>query len=76
MTDSEEVGHGDSVSNVSHSRSSYAKASSKLSRVSTTSSPHIKAAAEKAALMESVAALKKRHLTEAQEEQLRKEKVY
>ena len=74
VTDSDEVGPGDSVSNISCYRYSHVKASSQLSRVSSTSSARIKAEAEKAALLEHVAAMKKRHLIEAQEEQLRKEK--
>lgn len=72
--DNEEIEPGDSVSNISRSKSSHVKASSQLSRISKTSPARIKAEADRAALMEHVAALKKKHLIEAQEEQLRKEK--
>lgn len=52
VADSEEIKPGDSISNVSRSRSSHLKSRSQLSHVSTTSS----AKAEKAALMERVTA--------------------
>lgn len=74
VADSREVGPEDSVSNVSGYKSSHVKASSQLSRVSAASSACIKAEAEKAALVERDAALKKRHLIETQHKQLRKEK--
>ncbi|XP_023192327.1 uncharacterized protein LOC111609249 isoform X3 [Xiphophorus maculatus] len=73
VADLDEINPEDSVSNIS-SVKPRSKTSSQQSRTSSTSSARIKAAAEKAALMERLAALDKKHLIEAQEEKLRKEK--
>ncbi|XP_032416528.1 uncharacterized protein LOC116718567 isoform X3 [Xiphophorus hellerii] len=61
----------DSASNV---RSVKSKSGSQVSRVSSTSSARIKAEAERAALLERAAGLKKKHQLEAQEEKLKQEK--
>ena len=45
--DHEEIGPGDSISNISRSKSSHVKVPSQLSRISTTSSARIKAEAER-----------------------------
>ena len=63
------INPGDSVSNVS-SRKGHSG-----SCVSRASSARLKAKAEKAALMEKVAALQRRHDLEEQEEKLRQEKI-
>jgi len=68
----DDIGPDDSVSNVSKPKSSHKSSSS--SRASSTSSARIKAQAEKAALMERVSALQKKHDLEAQEEQLKRKK--
>lgn len=64
----------DSASNVSSVKANSVKSPSQLPRISSTSSARIKAQADKTALMERVAALKRKHLIEAQEENLRREK--
>lgn len=67
----------DSASNISCLKENHrpqTRAHSQLSRVSPTSSAKIKAEADKAALVERVAALKRKHSLEAKEEELRKEK--
>ncbi|XP_027860260.1 uncharacterized protein LOC114136464 [Xiphophorus couchianus] len=73
VADLDEINPEDSVSNIS-SVKPRSKTSSQQSWTSSTSSARIKAAAEKAAFMERLAALDKRHLIQAQEEKLRKEK--
>lgn len=72
VVNSDDIGPDDSVSNASKPKSKHKSSSS--SRASSTSSARIKAQAEKAALMERVAALKKKHELEAQEEQLKRKK--
>lgn len=68
----DDIGPDDSVSNVSKPKSNHKSSSS--SRASSASSARIKAQAEKAALMERVAALQKKHDLEAQEERLKRKK--
>lgn len=70
----DEINPEDSVSNVPSVKENSEKASSHLSRISSTSSARIKAEAEKAALEEHIAAQKRKHQIEAQQEKLRREK--
>ena len=72
--DADEIKPDDSASNVSSVKASCLKPPSQLSRTSSTASARIKAQAEKAALQERVAALKKKHSIEAMEEKLKREK--
>lgn len=74
LVDVDDIRPEDSISNISFSKLNFPKAPSLLSRTSSTSSARIKVEAEKAALLERVAALKKMHLIEEQEEQLRRQK--
>lgn len=64
----------DSESKISFVKENNSRLHSQVSRVSSTSSARIKAEADKAALMERMTALKMKHLLEAKEEELRKEK--
>lgn len=70
----DDINHSDSVSNVRSQRSSR-KGSSHRSYVSSVSSAHLKANAEKAALEEKAAALRRRQELEEQEEKLRQETI-
>ena len=72
VVNSDDIGPDDSVSNASKPKSKHKSSSS--SRASSTPSARTKAQAENAALMERVAALKKKHELEAQEEQLKRKK--
>lgn len=69
----DEINPEDSASNVC-SVISKSKTRSQVSRVSSTTSARVKAEAEKAALMERVAALKRKHQIETLEEKLKMEK--
>ena len=64
----------DSASNVASIKSSSLRSHSRLSRSSSISSACIKAEADKAALVERIAAQKRKHQIEAQQEKLRREK--
>ena len=64
----------DSASNVASIKSSSLRSHSRLSRSSSISSARIKAEADKAALVERIAAQKRKHQIEAQQEKLRREK--
>ena len=60
----------DSVSNISQVTSNVSKTHSRTSRVSSTASVRLQAEADKAALLERVAALNKKHEIEAEEERI------
>ena len=70
----DEINPDDSASNVSSVKANSMKPHSQLSQTSSSASARIKAQAEKAALMQRVAALKRKHQIEAKEENLRREK--
>lgn len=61
----------DSASNISRAKSNVSKTCSQASRISSTASVRLKAEADKAALLERVAALDKKHEIEAEEERIR-----
>ncbi len=65
---------GDSASNVSRVKTNSVTSHFQLAWISSTWSAHPNTQADKAALMECAAALKKKHLIETQEEKLRREK--
>ena len=74
----DDINPEDSASNVSSVKKNSVRTHSQISRTSSTSYAHIEAKADRAALIDRVAALKKKHSIEDQEEQLeerlRKEK--
>jgi len=70
----DEIHPEDSASNLSSVKVNYVRTQSQLSRISFTPSARVEAKADRAALMERVAALGRKHLIEDQEERLRKEK--
>lgn len=68
----DEISPDDSASNIkSNTKSNVSKTRSQGSRASSTASARLKAEADKAALLEHVAALNKRHAIEAEEERIR-----
>lgn len=69
VVNSDDIGPSDSVSNAPKSK---IKSKSHASGTSSTSYARIKAEAEKAAIMERVATLNKKHELEAQQEQFKK----
>lgn len=73
LENSDDIQPNDSISNVS----SHGKGRSiSSSKVSTTSSAYIKAKAEKAALLQRMSALEKKHVLEAQQESLKRQKEH